>query len=152
MKPIISIIMGSTSDWATMQKTAEILDQFGLAYEKKVVSAHRTPDLMFTYAEKARERGIKIIIAGAGGAAHLPVIGVPVKSRALSGLDSLYSIVQMPGGVPVATMAIGEAGATNAALTALRILSIEDETIAEQLSHFHKEQGRIAEESTNELN
>ncbi|HEL0004004.1 5-(carboxyamino)imidazole ribonucleotide mutase [Streptococcus equi] len=162
MKPIISIIMGSTSDWATMQKTAEILDQFGLAYEKKVISAHRTPDLMFTYAEKARERGIKIIIAGAGGAAHLPgmvaakttlpVIGVPVKSRALSGLDSLYSIVQMPGGVPVATMAIGEAGATNAALTALRILSIEDETIAEQLSHFHKEQGRIAEESTNELN
>ncbi|HEK9098317.1 5-(carboxyamino)imidazole ribonucleotide mutase [Streptococcus equi subsp. zooepidemicus] len=162
MKPIISIIMGSKSDWTTMQKTAEILDQFGLAYEKKVVSAHRTPDLMFTYAEKARERGIKIIIAGAGGAAHLPgmiaakttlpVIGVPVKSRALSGLDSLYSIVQMPGGVPVATMAIGEAGATNAALTALRILSIEDETIAEQLRHFHKEQGRIAEESTNELN
>ncbi|MFP9085786.1 5-(carboxyamino)imidazole ribonucleotide mutase [Streptococcus equi] len=162
MKPIISIIMGSKSDWTTMQKTAEILDQFGLAYEKKVVSAHRTPDLMFTYAEKARERGIKIIIAGAGGAAHLPgmvaakttlpVIGVPVKSRALSGLDSLYSIVQMPGGVPVATMAIGEAGATNAALTALRILSIEDETIAEQLSYFHKEQGRIAEESTNELN
>ncbi|HEL0015868.1 5-(carboxyamino)imidazole ribonucleotide mutase [Streptococcus equi] len=162
MKPIISIIMGSTSDWATMQKTAEILDQFGLAYEKKVISAHRTPDLMFTYAEKARKRGIKIIIAGAGGAAHLPgmvaakttlpVIGVPVKSRALSGLDSLYSIVQMPGGVPVATMAIGEAGATNAALTALRILSIEDETIAEQLSYFHKEQGRIAEESTNELN
>ena len=112
--------MGSKSDWATMQKTAEILDRFGVAYEKKVVSAHRTPDLMFRHAEEARSRGIKVIIAGAGGAAHLPgmvaakttlpVIGVPVKSRALSGVDSLYSIVQMPGGVPVATMAIGEAG------------------------------------------
>ena len=124
-KPIISIIMGSKSDWATMQKTAEVLDRFGVAYEKKVVSAHRTPDLMFRHAEEARSRGIKVIIAGAGGAAHLPgmvaakttlpVIGVPVKSRALSGVDSLYSIVQMPGGVPVATMAIGKAGATNAA-------------------------------------
>ena len=123
----ISIIMGSKSDWATMKKTADVLDQFGVAYEKKVVSAHRTPDLMFKHAEEARARGIKVIIAGAGGAAHLPgmvaakttlpVIGVPVQSRALSGLDSLYSIVQMPGGVPVATMAIGEAGATNAALT-----------------------------------
>jgi len=130
MKPVISIIMGSKSDWATMQKTAEVLDRFGVAYEKKVVSAHRTPDLMFKHAEEARSRGIKVIIAGAGGAAHLPgmvaakttlpVIGVPVKSRALSGVDSLYSIVQMPGGVPVATMAIGEAGATNAALFALR--------------------------------
>ncbi|TCD45881.1 5-(carboxyamino)imidazole ribonucleotide mutase [Streptococcus sp. X16XC17] len=159
--PIISIIMGSSSDWATMQKAANILDDFGIPYEKKVVSAHRTPDLMFKYAEEARDRGIKIIIAGAGGAAHLPgmvaaktplpVIGVPVKSRALSGLDSLYSIVQMPAGVPVATMAIGEAGAANAALTALRILSIEDEKIVEQLSYFHQEQGKIAEESTNEL-
>ncbi len=117
MTPQISIIMGSKSDWATMKKTADILDQFGVAYEKKVVSAHRTPDLMFKHAQEARGRGIKIIIAGAGGAAHLPgmvaaktslpVIGVPVKSRALSGVDSLYSIVQMPGGVPVATMAIG---------------------------------------------
>ncbi|VGS16319.1 phosphoribosylaminoimidazole carboxylase catalytic subunit [Streptococcus pyogenes] len=159
--PIISIIMGSKSDWATMQKTAEVLDNFGIAYEKKVVSAHRTPDLMFKHAEEARGRGIKIIIAGAGGAAHLPgmvaakttlpVIGVPVKSRALSGLDSLYSIVQMPGGVPVATMAIGEAGATNAALTALRILSIEDQNLADALAHFHEEQGKIAEESSNEL-
>ncbi|HEP1478346.1 5-(carboxyamino)imidazole ribonucleotide mutase [Streptococcus pyogenes] len=159
--PIISIIMGSKSDWATMQKTAEVLDNFGIAYEKKVVSAHRTPDLMFKHAEEARGRGIKIIIAGAGGAAHLPgmvaakitlpVIGVPVKSRVLSGLDSLYSIVQMPGGVPVATMAIGEAGATNAALTALRILSIEDQNLAEALAHFHEEQGKIAEESSNEL-
>lgn len=159
--PIISIIMGSKSDWATMQKTAEVLDNFGIAYEKKVVSAHRTPDLMFKHAEEARGRGIKIIIAGAGGAAHLPgmvaakttlpVIGVPVKSRVLSGLDSLYSIVQMPGGVPVATMAIGEAGATNAALTALRILSIEDQNLADALAHFHEEQGKIAEESSGEL-
>ncbi len=160
-KPIISIIMGSKSDWATMQKTAEVLDRFGVAYEKKVVSAHRTPDLMFKHAEEARSRGIKVIIAGAGGAAHLPgmvaakttlpVIGVPVKSRALSGVDSLYSIVQMPGGVPVATMAIGEAGATNAALFALRLLSVEDQTVATALADFAEEQGKIAEESTNEL-
>ena len=162
MKPVISIIMGSKSDWATMQKAAEVLDNFGVAYEKKVVSAHRTPDLMFKHAEEARSRGIKVIIAGAGGAAHLPgmvaakttlpVIGVPVKSRALSGVDSLYSIVQMPGGVPVATMAIGEAGATNAALFALRLLSVEDQAIATALADFAEEQGKIAEESTNELN
>ena len=160
-KPLISIIMGSKSDWSTMQKTAQVLDNFGVAYEKKVVSAHRTPDLMFQHAEEARSRGIKVIIAGAGGAAHLPgmvaakttlpVIGVPVKSRALSGLDSLYSIVQMPGGVPVATMAIGDAGATNAALTALRILAIEDQDLAVALADFAEEQGKIAEESTNEL-
>lgn len=162
MQPLISLIMGSKSDWATMQKSAEILDKFGVAYEKKVVSAHRTPDLMFKHAEEARERGIKIIIAGAGGAAHLPgmvaaktslpVIGVPIKSRALSGLDSLYSIVQMPGGVPVATMAIGEAGATNAALMALRILAIEDKKMASALADFTKEQAKMAEESTDELN
>ena len=162
MKPVISIIMGSKSDWATMQKAAEVLDNFDVAYEKKVVSAHRTPDLMFKHAEEARSRGIKVIIAGAGGAAHLPgmvaakttlpVIGVPVKSRALSGVDSLYSIVQMPGGVPVATMAIGEAGATNAALFALRLLSVEDKAIADALANFAEEQGKIAEESTNELN
>lgn len=161
MTPQISIIMGSKSDWATMKKTADILDQFGVAYEKKVVSAHRTPDLMFKHAEEARGRGIKIIIAGAGGAAHLPgmvaaktslpVIGVPVKSRALSGVDSLYSIVQMPGGVPVATMAIGEAGATNAALFALRILSIEDSKIADALADYTAKQGKMAEESTDEL-
>jgi len=151
-KPIISIIMGSKSDWATMQKTAEVLDRFGVVYEKKVVSAHRTPDLMFKHAEEARSRGIKVIIAGAGGAAHLPgmvaakttlpVIGVPVKSRALSGVDSLYSIVQMPGGVPVATMAIGEAGATNAALFALRLLSVEDQAIETDLADFAEEQGK----------
>ena len=161
MTAIISIIMGRKSDWATMQKTAEVLDQFGVLYEKKVVSAHRTPDLMFRHAEEARSRGVKVIIAGAGGAAHLPgmvaakttlpVIGVPVKSRALSGLDSLYSIVQMPGGVPVATMAIGEAGATNAALTALRILAIEDADLAQKLADFAEEQGKIAEASTDEL-
>ena len=155
MKPLISVIMGSKSDWA------EVLDEFGVAYEKKVVSAHRTPDLMFKHAEEARDRGIKVIIAGAGGAAHLPgmvaakttlpVIGVPVKSRALSGLDSLYSIVQMPGGVPVATMAIGESGAKNAALTALRILAIEDAALAEKLEKFAIEQGKSAEESTDEL-
>ena len=158
---VISIIMGSKSDWTTMKKTADLLEQFGVGYEKKVVSAHRTPDLMFKHAEEARLRGIKIIIAGAGGAAHLPgmvaaktslpVIGVPVQSRALSGLDSLYSIVQMPGGVPVATMAIGEAGATNAALTALRILAIDDVALAERLEAFAKEQGEIAEASTDEL-
>lgn len=151
-KPVISIIMGSKSDWATMQKAAEVLDNFGVAYEKKVVSAHRTPDLMFKHAEEARSRGIKVIIAGAGGAAHLPgmvaakttlpVIGVPVKSRALSGVDSLYSIVQMPGGVPVATMAIGEAGATNAALFALRLLSVDDKAIADALANFAEEQGK----------
>ena len=152
MKPLISVIMGSKSDWATMKKTAEVLDQFGVAYEKKVVSAHRTPDLMFKHAEEARGRGIKVIIAGAGGAAHLPgmvaakttlpVIGVPVKSRALSGLDSLSSIVQMPGGVPVAT---------NAALTALRILAIEDTELAEKLENYALEQGKVAEASTDEL-
>ncbi|MFA1326950.1 5-(carboxyamino)imidazole ribonucleotide mutase [Streptococcus dysgalactiae] len=161
MEAIVSIIMGSSSDWTTMQKAADVLDKFGIAYEKKVVSAHRTPDLMFKHAEEARGRGIKIIIAGAGGAAHLPgmvaakttlpVIGVPVKSRTLSGLDSLYSIVQMPGGVPVATMAIGEAGATNAALTALRILSIEDQNIADALADFQIEQGKIAEAMIDEL-
>lgn len=161
MQPIISIIMGSKSDWETMKKVAQVLEDFGVVYEKKVVSAHRTPDLMFRYAEEARGRGIKVIIAGAGGAAHLPgmvaakttlpVIGVPIKSRALSGVDSLYSIVQMPGGVPVATMAIGEAGATNAALFALRLLSVEDANIAQALADFTEEQGKIAEESSNEL-
>ena len=166
MKPVISIIMGSKSDWATMQKAAEVLDNFDVAYEKKVVSAHRTPDLMFKHAEEARSRGIKVIIAGAGGAAHLaahlpgmcaalfpmPVIGIPMSGKNLEGMDALYSIVQMPGGVPVATMAIGEAGATNAALFALRLLSVEDKAIADALANFAEEQGKIAEESTNELN
>ena len=124
MEPVVAVVMGSTSDWETMKNACEVLDEYGVAYEKKVVSAHRTPDLMFEFAENARQRGIKVIIAGAGGAAHLPgmiaakctlpVIGVPVQSRALNGLDSLLSIVQMPAGVPVATTAIGKAGATNA--------------------------------------
>ncbi|MBC2285503.1 5-(carboxyamino)imidazole ribonucleotide mutase [Listeria booriae] len=145
MSAQIGVIMGSTSDWETMRKACEILDELEIAYEKKVVSAHRTPDLMFTYAETARSRGIKVIIAGAGGAAHLPgmiaakttlpVIGVPVKSKALNGLDSLLSIVQMPGGVPVATVAIGEAGAVNAGLLAAQILSVENEVIASRLEN-----------------
>ena len=132
----ISVIMGSTSDWETMKEACQILEEFGVSYDKKVVSAHRTPDLMFEYAQSAREKGIKIIIAGAGGAAHLPgmvaakttlpVIGVPVQSRTLNGLDSLLSIVQMPGGVPVATTAIGKAGAINAGLLAIQMLSMYD--------------------------
>lgn len=158
---LVSLIMGSISDWATMKKTAQILDEFGVAYEKKVVSAHRTPDLMFEHAAKARERGIKVIIAGAGGAAHLPgmvaakttlpVIGVPIKSRALSGLDSLYSIVQMPGGVPVMTMAIGDSGAINAGLSAVRILALEHPALNRKLVEFAEKQGKIAEESSHDL-
>ncbi|WP_368936524.1 5-(carboxyamino)imidazole ribonucleotide mutase [Bacillus sp. SH8-8] len=132
MKSLVGVIMGSTSDWETMKYACDILDELNIPYEKKVVSAHRTPDYMFEYAEKARERGLKVIIAGAGGAAHLPgmvaaktnlpVIGVPVQSKALNGLDSLLSIAQMPGGVPVATVAIGKAGSTNAGLLAAQIL------------------------------
>ena len=162
MKPVISIIMGSKIRLGNHAKTAEVLDNFGVSLTKRKLFPHRTPDLMFKHAEEARSRGIKVIIAGAGGAAHLPgmvaakttlpVIGVPVKSRALSGVDSLYSIVQMPGGVPVATMAIGEAGATNAALFALRLLSVETRAIADSFGRFAEEQGKIAEESTNELN
>ncbi|HBI05401.1 MAG TPA: 5-(carboxyamino)imidazole ribonucleotide mutase [Paenibacillaceae bacterium] len=133
--PLVGIIMGSTSDWETMKEACAILEELEVPYEKKVVSAHRTPDLMFEYAEQAPERGIEVIIAGAGGAAHLPgmvaaktplpVIGVPVKSSNLNGLDSLLSIVQMPGGVPVATVAIGRAGAINAGLLAAQILGIK---------------------------
>ncbi|MEC0304927.1 5-(carboxyamino)imidazole ribonucleotide mutase, partial [Terribacillus saccharophilus] len=132
MKSLVGVIMGSTSDWETMKYACDILDELNIPYEKKVVSAHRTPDYMFEYAETARERGLKVIIAGAGGAAHLPgmvaaktnlpVIGVPVQSKALNGLDSLLSIVQMPGGVPVATVAISKAGSTNAGLLAAQIL------------------------------
>ncbi|ALZ63904.1 5-(carboxyamino)imidazole ribonucleotide mutase [Paenibacillus jamilae] len=132
MKSLVGVIMGSTSDWETMKYACDILDELNIPYEKKVVSAHRTPDYMFEYAETARGRGLKVIIAGAGGAAHLPgmvaaktnlpVIGVPVQSKALNGLDSLLSIAQMPGGVPVATVAIGKAGSTNAGLLAAQIL------------------------------
>lgn len=143
MNPKIGVIMGSSSDWETMKYACDILDELQVPYEKQVVSAHRTPDLMFEYAENARSRGIQAIIAGAGGAAHLPgmvaakttlpVIGVPVQSKALNGLDSLLSIVQMPGGVPVATVAIGKAGATNAGLLAAQILSITDYELADKL-------------------
>lgn len=144
----VGIIMGSISDWETMQHACQVLDELNIRYEKDVISAHRTPDDMFTYAKQARERGLKVIIAGAGGAAHLPgmvasqttlpVIGVPVQSRALNGLDSLLSIVQMPGGVPTATMAIGKAGATNAGLFAARILSAFDMDVANNLKEYRE--------------
>ena len=160
-QPKIAIIMGSKSDWSTMKKAADVLDIFGIAYERKVVSAHRTPDLMFEFAETARDRGIQIIIAGAGGAAHLPgmvaakttlpVIGVPVKSRALNGLDSLLSIAQMPGGVPVATMSIGDSGAQNAGLYALQTLSISDDDLANRLAKFREDQKQAVIESSEEL-
>ncbi|KMN42689.1 MULTISPECIES: 5-(carboxyamino)imidazole ribonucleotide mutase [Bacillus] len=143
MKSLVGVIMGSTSDWETMKYACDILDELNIPYEKKVVSAHRTPDYMFEYAETARERGLKVIIAGAGGAAHLPgmvaaktnlpVIGVPVQSKALNGLDSLLSIVQMPGGVPVATVAIGKAGSTNAGLLAAQILGLFHDDIHDAL-------------------
>ena len=154
--PLISIIMGSQSDWDTMKHSHDILHDFGVAHECRIVSAHRTPGRMVEFAKTAKERGLKVIIAGAGGAAHLPgmvasmtivpVLGVPVKSKALKGMDSLLSIVQMPGGVPVGTLAIGDAGAKNAALLALGILANEDETISKQLSDWRKEQsGSVAE-------
>ncbi|MBC1487228.1 5-(carboxyamino)imidazole ribonucleotide mutase [Listeria seeligeri] len=157
----IGIIIGSTSDWDTMKKACDVLDELEIAYEKKVVSAHRTPDLMFQYAEQARERGLKIIIAGAGGAAHLPgmvaakttlpVIGVPIKSKALNGMDSLLSIVQMPGGVPVATVAIGESGAMNAGILAAQILSITDDAITNRLQNRRATLEKIVLESSDSL-
>jgi 5-(carboxyamino)imidazole ribonucleotide mutase len=144
----VGVIMGSTSDYEVMQDACKVLEEFGVEYEKRVVSAHRTPDLMYEYAHTARERGIKVIIAGAGGAAHLPgmvaamtsvpVIGVPVKSRALNGLDSLLSIVQMPGGVPVLTVAIN--GAKNAALSAIAIIANEDKELLNKLEAYRKNQ------------
>lgn len=146
----VGIIMGSRSDWATMEAAAKVLDELGIGYEAEVVSAHRTPDKMMQYAESAKSRGLKVVIAGAGGAAHLPgmvaakttlpVLGVPVKSSALSGMDSLLSIVQMPAGVPVATFAIGEAGAKNAGLFAAMILALGDEQIAQRLEEFRSTQ------------
>lgn len=142
-KPLVGVIMGSTSDWETMKHACDILDELQVPYEKKVVSAHRTPELMYDYAKTAVDRGLKVIIAGAGGAAHLPgmvasmtplpVVGVPVKSSSLSGLDSLLSIVQMPGGVPVATVAIGKAGSTNAGLLAAQILGTNDSALQQRL-------------------
>jgi 5-(carboxyamino)imidazole ribonucleotide mutase len=150
MKPLVGIIMGSASDWETMQASAMVLDALSIAYEVRVVSAHRTPDLLFEYAASARERGLEVIIAGAGGAAHLPgmtaaksslpVLGVPVQSKALSGLDSLLSMVQMPAGVPVATFAIGAAGATNAALAAAAILANKHEPIRQALDAYRERQ------------
>ena len=146
----VGIIMGSQSDWDTMQHASEMLDALGVHHEVKVVSAHRTPDLLFEYAEAAVDRGIKVIIAGAGGAAHLPgmtaaktrvpVLGVPVQSKALNGMDSLLSIAQMPAGVPVGTMAIGRAGAANAGLLAAAIIANEDEAVANALDQYRKNQ------------
>jgi 5-(carboxyamino)imidazole ribonucleotide mutase len=151
---VVGVVMGSNSDWNVMSKAVEQLEKFGIAHEYRVVSAHRTPDLLFEYAETARERGLQCIIAGAGGAAHLPgmlaakttlpILGVPVTSRALSGVDSLYSIVQMPKGVPVATFAIGEAGAANAALFAVAMLANNDPVLAEKLEKFREEQRQHA--------
>ncbi|MBS0439939.1 MAG: 5-(carboxyamino)imidazole ribonucleotide mutase [Proteobacteria bacterium] len=146
----IGVVMGSRSDWDTLQHAAETLDRLGIAHEVRVVSAHRTPDLLFDYANSAQTRGLRAIIAGAGGAAHLPgmlaaktrvpVLGVPVQSQALNGMDSLLSIVQMPAGIPVATFAIGKAGATNAALFAAALLAAEDADIARRLDAFRTEQ------------
>jgi 5-(carboxyamino)imidazole ribonucleotide mutase len=150
MKPLVGIIMGSKSDWPTMSNTTEALDKLGIPYETRVVSAHRTTDLLYEYCAPARERGLRVIIAGAGGAAHLPgmaaaktplpVLGVPVQSRALSGMDSLLSIAQMPAGVPVGTLAIGNAGATNAALLAAAILATTEPEIREALDRFRATQ------------
>ncbi len=155
-RPIISIIMGSQSDWQTMQKSAEMLDLFGVAYESRIISAHRTPDRLYKYSKDAEGRGVQVIIAGAGGAAHLPgmvaalthipVLGVPVQSKSLKGLDSLLSIVQMPGGVPVGTLAIGEAGAKNAAILALSILALSDSELLTKLKKFRKTQADSVEE------
>jgi len=146
----VGIIMGSSSDWDTMKHAADVLTQLGVAHESKIVSAHRTPDLLFEYAEEAEGRGIWVIIAGAGGAAHLPgmtaaktrlpVLGVPVQSKALSGLDSLLSIAQMPRGIPVGTLAIGEAGAVNAGLLAAAIIALHDPAVADKLDAYRKAQ------------
>ena len=147
-KQLISVIMGSQSDWKTMRFACDILEEFNINYEKKIISAHRTPDRLFKYAKNAHKRHIKVIIAGAGGAAHLPgmvasktllpVIGVPILSEALSGVDSLYSIVQMPKGCPVATMAIGIPGAINSSIFAISILALNDEKISKKLENWHK--------------
>jgi 5-(carboxyamino)imidazole ribonucleotide mutase len=148
--PQVGLIMGSQSDWLTLKRAAEVLGELGVGYEANIVSAHRTPDRLYTYAKSARERGLKVIIAGAGGAAHLPgmtaaltplpVLGVPVESTALRGLDSLYSIVQMPAGIPVGTLAIGEAGAVNAGLLAAQILAIEDPALARRIDEWRARQ------------
>lgn len=150
IKPLVSVVMGSTSDWEVMQRAVAVLDEFHIAYETKVVSAHRTPDLLFQFAAEAKARGIQCIIAGAGGAAHLPgmiaakttvpVLGVPVNSKYLKGLDSLLSIVQMPKGIPVATFAIGEAGAANAGLFAVALLAVNNSELSAQLNEYRRKQ------------
>ncbi|SHF82098.1 5-(carboxyamino)imidazole ribonucleotide mutase [Ornithinibacillus halophilus] len=159
--PVVGVIMGSISDWETMQHTCDVLKELDISYEKEVISAHRTPDDMFVYAKTARERGLKVIIAGAGGAAHLPgmvasqttlpVIGVPVQSKALDGLDSLLSIVQMPGGVPTATVAIGKAGATNAGILAAEIIGAFDEYTAAKLTTYREEMKEKVDEMRGNL-
>ena len=156
-QPLVGIIMGSRSDWATMSHAAETLTALGVAHESKVVSAHRTPQRLYDYAQGAAGRGLKVLIAGAGGAAHLPgmaasmtalpVLGVPVQSAALSGLDSLLSIVQMPGGVPVGTLAIGKAGAINAGLLAAQILALSDPALAEKVAEWRKRQTDAVDEA-----
>jgi len=161
VKPTVAVVMGSSSDWETMRHACEILDKFQVPYMKRVISAHRTPELMADFAHNARSNGFKIIIAGAGGAAHLPgmiaaqttlpVIGVPVRSHALSGWDSLLSIVQMPGGIPVATTAVGNSGATNAGLLAVSILSTTDNRLAKELAEYRNELKEKVEESNANL-
>jgi 5-(carboxyamino)imidazole ribonucleotide mutase len=153
-EPLVGVVMGSASDWETMRHAAETLERFGVPYERRVVSAHRTPDLMALYAREAEARGLEVIVAGAGGAAHLPgmiaahttvpVLGVPVESRALKGIDSLLSIAQMPAGVPVGTLAVGKAGATNAALLAVAILANTRPPLRESLHDFRREQAEKA--------
>ena len=156
-QPLVGIIMGSRSDWATMRHASETLEALGVAHESKVVSAHRTPQRLYDYAKGAADKGLKVLIAGAGGAAHLPgmaasmtalpVLGVPVRSEALSGLDSLLSIVQMPGGVPVGTLAIGKAGAINAGLLAAQILSLSDTALAERVAAWRARQTEAVDEA-----
>ena len=158
-KPLVGVIMGSRSDWETLQHTAEILDTLGVPYETEVVSAHRTPAKLYKYAETAARRGLKVIIAGAGGAAHLPgmaaaitalpVLGIPVESRALKGLDSLLSIAQMPAGIPVGTLAIGKAGAINAGLLAGAIIGLEQPAVARKVERFRREQTRAVLKKAN---
>ena len=160
--PLVGIVMGSQSDWATMKHAASILDDFKIAHETKIVSAHRTPERLYEYAKSAQKRGIKIIIAGAGGSAHLPgmiasltelpVLGVPIKSRPLNGVDSLLSIVQMPSGIPVGTFAIGESGAKNSAIFAISVLSLSDKELSNKYISWRLDQTNSIEEEPNSLN